>query len=69
MVDNRLPIRDQGVQLLRSGKVQDAITLLEQALEDNPMDLDTYLFLGFAYANAGQIYKSVDVPWDRVSQG
>ncbi|HAH86097.1 MAG TPA: hypothetical protein DCL60_01850 [Armatimonadetes bacterium] len=54
-------IKNRGVQLLRSGSVSQSIPLLEMALDQNPEDVELYLYLGMAYSMAGRNVESIDI--------
>jgi Flp pilus assembly protein TadD len=54
-------IRSRGVQLLRSGSASQSIPFLELALEQNPEDVELYLYLGIAYSMSGRNVESIDL--------
>jgi serine phosphatase RsbU (regulator of sigma subunit) len=45
--------REQGFRLLNAGEYQEAISELEKALEINPLDEKTHLYIGECYMNYG----------------
>jgi tetratricopeptide (TPR) repeat protein len=49
----------KGIQALRSGNVQEAITLLEKARQADPNNEVVRLYLANAYVNAGKINESL----------
>lgn len=46
--------RDEGLRLLKAGRVNDAISTLERAVQDNPNDSQTQMYLGIACHQGGE---------------
>ncbi len=46
--------RDEGLRLLKAGQVNDAISTLERAVQDNPNDSQTQMYLGIACHRGGE---------------
>ncbi len=53
-------LRDQGVDLLRQGLAEQSIDAFLQALEEEPTDPQTYLYLGLAYFKQGSLEKMIE---------
>ena len=53
--------RDRGLQLLREGSFAESIDFLTQAVAEDPLDIDAYLYLAFAYVHQGDFEKCVSV--------
>ncbi len=52
--------REKAIQLLREGLYNESVEFLEEALRENPKDLDLHLYLGYAYAKLDQLEKSIE---------
>lgn len=53
--------RERGLRLLRNGSYGASIELLYRALSEDPDDAEVYMAIGYAFAQTGQIEKSIDV--------
>lgn len=53
--------RDRGIQLLKEGFFADSIEFLLQAINENPTDIDLYLYLGMVYARQDNLDMSIDI--------
>lgn len=61
MSPNPVSARDQGLRFLKLGALTEAIEHLTQALDEDPEDVDLYMYLGYAYAKHDEMHKSIDV--------
>lgn len=53
--------RDQGLQLLREGLADQSIDMFTLALEQEPADTQTYLYLSLAYYKQGDLEKMIEI--------
>ena len=53
--------RDRGLRLLRNGSYGASIELLYNVLMADPEDAEVYMAIGYAFAQTGQIEKSIDI--------
>jgi len=52
--------RDKGIEFLRNGLFAESVTFLEQALSEDPSDVDLYIYTAYAYASLNEIDKCVE---------
>ena len=52
--------RERGLQMLRAGKIAESIPLLQEALEEDSTDLQTYLALGLAFSRQGEFDRAAE---------
>ncbi len=61
MSPNPISARDEGLRYLKQGSLAEAIDYLTEAIEEDPKDVELYLYLGYAYAQSNEYYKAIDV--------
>lgn len=53
--------RDTGIRLVKEGSVAESIDFLVQAIQEDPRDLEVYMYLAMAYAHEQELEKSIEV--------
>ena len=57
--DEAIERNNQGVELLKQGKIEEAIGALQKAVEVNPKDADVQLNLAYAYDRQGRVDDAI----------
>lgn len=53
--------RERGLEFLRSGLYAESLAFLEQALFEEPSDVDLHLYAAYAYAKLNELDKSIEI--------
>ncbi|MHB0999371.1 MAG: tetratricopeptide repeat protein [Armatimonadota bacterium] len=61
MSSHAFSARNHGIQLLKKGSLAESIEYLQQALDEDPSDVELYMYLGLAYAKQDEFYKTIDI--------
>ncbi|MHB1458352.1 MAG: tetratricopeptide repeat protein [Armatimonadota bacterium] len=61
MSPNPASARDQGIRFLKQGSNKEAIEFLQEAIDEDPKDVELYLYLGYAYGKSEDFQSTIDI--------
>lgn len=61
MSPNPASARDQGIRFLKEGANTEAIEFLQEAIDEDPKDVELYLYLGYAFAKNEDFQSTIDI--------